>query len=482
MLTTSTGIMLFLGYAVFIIVLVVVTKKKRETADDFLVMERSLGLFRGSLSMAVSWIWAPAVFICSLKSFTQGLPGIFWFTAPNILCFFVFAVFAVRLRDRFPDGYTIAEAFRLRFGERRTHLAALVVAFGYQLGAVIINCVAGATLINLLSGIPYHVGVLMMGGLALSYSLISGLRASVVSDVAQMLMVLVIALFLVPWAVGEAGGISKVTDGFAGVTGEFGNLFDPWVAYSFGIATTIGLISGPVADQMFSQRAFAAKRQSIVPIFVIAGLVFGIVPIVLSIFGFIGAAEVRAGNLVVDDAQMVGPVVVGHLLPTWALGLFAIMAFAGLTSTLDSAFSAIGSLSSIDLPNRPDRDTQDSSRLLSARMGMALFAILGIGIALLRPQLLWVFLVYGALAASLFFPAFLMLFWQNLTSSGAFWGIVAGLVVGTPLSIYANISGNTHLIVASALLGLIVAGLAAAAVSIASRSEQEANHDSRTHP
>ena len=140
MLTTSTGIMLFLGYAVFIIVLVVVTKKKRETADDFLVMERSLGLFRGSLSMAVSWIWAPAVFICSLKSFTQGLPGIFWFTAPNILCFFVFAVFAVRLRDRFPDGYTIAEAFRLRFGERRTHLAALVVAFGYQLGAVIINC------------------------------------------------------------------------------------------------------------------------------------------------------------------------------------------------------------------------------------------------------------------------------------------------------------------------------------------------------
>ena len=187
----------------------------------------------------------------------------------------------MRLRDRYPQGYTIAQVFELRFGVRRTHLAALAVAFGYQFGAVIINCVAGATLINLLSGIPYHFGVLMMAGLALAYSLVSGLRASVISDVAQMLMVLCIAFLLVPWAVSEAGGMSAVTDGFAGVSGEFGNLFDPWVAYTFGIATTIGLISGPVADQMFSQRAFAAKREAIVPIFVVAGLVFGLVPIVL---------------------------------------------------------------------------------------------------------------------------------------------------------------------------------------------------------
>ncbi len=84
MLNSTSGILIFLGYAAFIIILVVVTKLRNETAEDFLVMDRKLGLFRGSLSMAVSWIWAPAVFICSLKSFTQGLPSIFWFTLPNV--------------------------------------------------------------------------------------------------------------------------------------------------------------------------------------------------------------------------------------------------------------------------------------------------------------------------------------------------------------------------------------------------------------
>jgi len=467
MLDFSTGIILFLAYAIFIVLLVWSTKKSKESSEDFLVMSRSMGVFRGSLSMAVSWIWAPAVFICSLQAFNQGLPGIFWFTLPNILTFFVFAPFAVKLRNTYPDGYTISEAFRLKFKNSLAHKASLLVTFGYQLGAIVINCVAGATLINLLSGIPYFAGVLMMGGLSLGYSLISGLRASVLSDVAQMLMVLVVALFLVPWAIFEIGGISVLGSGLGGVTNEFRNIFDPGVAYSFGIATTIGLIAGPIADQMFSQRAFAAKKESIIKIFVFAGLIFGIVPIVLSLLGFIGAAGVQLGMFEINDPQMVGPEVVGYLLPSWALSLFAVMAFAGLTSTLDSAFTAVGSLTAIDLYSETS-DENSEKRVTRARIGMIVFAIIGIGIALFRPQLLWVFLIYGALAASLFLPALFLLFWDRLTGQGAFWGILSGFLVGTPLSLFANVSGNTHLIVLSSILGLMVAGIVSVLVSLLS--------------
>lgn len=472
MINSTTGILIFIGYAIFILILVWFTKDKRENSEDFLLMKRSLGVFQGSLSMAVSWIWAPAVFICSMQAFNQGLPGIFWFTFPNILTFFVFVPFALKLRKTYPNGYTISQAFRKKFDDSKSHKASLLITFGYQLGAIVINCVAGATLISLLSGIPYAAGVLMMGGLALLYSLISGLRASVMSDVAQMLLVLVVAFILVPWAISELGGISVLAKGLGGATGEFTNIFDLNVAYAFGIATTIGLISGPVADQMFSQRAFAAKEGSITKIFVFAGLIFGIVPIVLSLLGFIGAAGVQEGLFQINDPQMVGPEVVNHLLPTWALGLFALMAFAGLTSTLDSAFTAIGSLTAIDLfENNDDQKNASENRIKVARKGMVLFAIIGISIALFRPQLLWVFLVYGALAASLFLPALLMLFWDKITSNGIFYGIISGFVLGTPLSIFANISGSTHLIVLSAVLGLMVAGVVAVLVSLSSKKQ-----------
>ena len=467
MLNSTTGILLFVGYAIFILLLVWFTKGEKENSEDFLLMKRSLGVFQGSLSMAVSWIWAPAVFICSMQAYNQGLPGIFWFTFPNILTFFVFVPFALKLRKTFPNGYTVSQAFKQRFKDSKAHKASLVITFGYQLGAIVINCVAGATLINLLSGIPYLTGVLMMGGLALAYSLISGLRASVLSDVAQMLLVLVVAFILVPFAVSELGGISVLSKGLGGASGEFGNIFDLDVAYSFGIATTIGLIAGPVADQMFSQRAFAAKEGTITRIFVFAGLIFGLVPIVLSLLGFIGAAGVQEGLFEIRDPQMVGPEVVGHLLPNWALGLFALMAFAGLTSTLDSAFTAIGSLTTIDLLGKIDNDERSSvEKVKTARKGTVIFAIIGVAIALLKPQLLWVFLVYGALAASLFLPAFLMLFWEKITANGIFYGILSGFILGTPLSIFANVSENTHLIVLSAILGLMVAGIVAIVVSI----------------
>ena len=52
---------------------------------EFLVAGRSLGVWLAALSIAASWIWAPALFVASQKAYDQGLPGVFWFTFPNVL-------------------------------------------------------------------------------------------------------------------------------------------------------------------------------------------------------------------------------------------------------------------------------------------------------------------------------------------------------------------------------------------------------------
>jgi len=466
MLEGNTGLIIFVTYAILILAVVIITRKANENSDDFLLMKRNLGVFQGSLSMAVSWIWAPAIFICSQQAYNQGLPGIFWFTFPNILTFFIFVPIALKLRKKFPKGHTISEAFRLRFNDSKAHKASLLVTLGYQLGAIVINCIAGATLISILSGIQYSTGVIMMGGLALSYSLISGLRASVLSDIVQMSMVIIIAFIIVPLAINKIGGFDVVLEGIGGFEGKYKNIFDPQIAFAFGIATSIGLIAGPVADQMFSQRAYAAKEGNVMKIFIYAGLLFGLVPIVLSLLGFIGAAGVLNGTFTINDSQMVGPEVISHLLPKWALCLFAVMAFAGLTSTLDSAFTAVGSLTSIDLLNEPESTSQKKIKV--ARLGMIAFSIIGISLALLQPKLLWVFLIYGAIAASLFLPTILILFWDKVTSVGVFYGILSGVIIGTPLAIFANVSENTNLIVLSSILGLLVAGIITVLVSFIS--------------
>ena len=81
--------MLALFGLVMISLVYFLTKKKLNTNERFLVADRQVSWIRGAFSIAVSWIWAPAIFIASLQAYTKGIAGAFWFIAPNIICFFI---------------------------------------------------------------------------------------------------------------------------------------------------------------------------------------------------------------------------------------------------------------------------------------------------------------------------------------------------------------------------------------------------------
>lgn len=463
-LLTQTESLVILGGFGAVMILIVALKELGAvpTAERFLVRNRDVGVIAGAFSIAVTWIWAPAIFICSMQSYTKGLPGIFWFTAPNILCFFLFAPLGIRLRRLLPQGYTLPEFIYRRFGkDKRTHLAFLCVFFGYQLGATVINTLAGGTLMHALSGLDVRWAIVCTVIPVLAYSMISGMVASIITDFIQMSMILVIAFVLVPMSVIKAGGWSAVANGIGGVSGEYANVFDPWIAYTMGIPMTLGLLAGPIGDQMFFQRSMSAQINKIAKTFVLGGIVFGVVPIALSILGFLAANPEINSALTVQDPQVVGAVVVGHFLPKWALVAFCLMAIAGLASTLDSSYIAVSSLAAVDIYKHYVNPAPTDRQILTvSRYTMFGMTLLGTGIAMLQPKLLWVFLIYGALASAGMFPTVLSLCWKKLPPKGAFWGVALSLGVGTPLSIYANITENVHLIViaaiASVAIGLVV--------------------------
>lgn len=426
--------------------------------EGFLVADRSLPLWRAALSIAVSWAWAPAIFICSLQSYTQGLPGIFWFTVPNILCFFVFAPFALKLRKQMPQGYTISEFLYQRFDKNAfTHISFLVMFFIYQFGAIVMNSLAGGTLLHSVSGLGLNQAIISMSLIALAYSLISGLKASVFTDMIQMIMILTFAIVLVPWCIFESGGMSNVINGFSGVDGKYGNIFDPWVAFSMGIPMTLSLISGPFIDQMFYQRTWAVKKGMVKKTFIYGGLIFGLIPVTLSLLGFLGATMVNQGLITVSDPQMVGPAVVSALLPRAALYFFCLMAFAALCSTMDSAFCAGSSLGAIDIFKRYIKpEAQDKQILRFSRLFMVVFAVFGTAVALLKPKLLWLFMIYGAVGAAGVFPVMFAIGSKKLTAGWASLAVATSIGVGLPFSIYANIKEDPYLVVASCITSVSI--------------------------
>ena len=126
----STGYALLWGFGIAMILLTSLGSlgQRWRTQVGFLAAGRNVNWWLGAFSIAVSWIWAPALFVSVQQAYQQGVPGIFWFTFPNILCLFIMAPLARRIRRYLPTGYTQPEWIRHRFDER-THRIYLVPFF-----------------------------------------------------------------------------------------------------------------------------------------------------------------------------------------------------------------------------------------------------------------------------------------------------------------------------------------------------------------
>ncbi len=463
-ITAQSGYILLLSFGIIMTLISLIYKAKKGDSrkEDFLLANRKVGWLKGGTSIAASWIWAPALFISVQIAYEMGLAGLFWFTIPNIAALLIFAFLAPKIRKLLPEGYTLPQYIKHRFQSKRLHKLYLFPYFFYQLMAVTVQLFAGGSLVSLLTGIPIQAVMPILLIIALIYTLISGLRASILTDSIQLLMIFGVGAIILPLVWEAGGGISTITAGFAGISGVQ-SIFDPGVAFSFGIVTSIGLIAGAISDQQYWQRAFAIKKSELVKSFIFGGILFGIVPIALSILGFMAVSPDLGITLPAGvDTSMIGVQTVATLLPSWAVFLFVIMLLSGLSSTLDSGLIAASSLWVTDV----SKSKSEAGQIRAARYSMIGIGLLGLAvayIALYIPEfglkhLWWIF---NTIAACVMVPTILSLYKKNLNEKGIFWGILIAFVVGIPLFIYSNVINDPVWIVGSSLFVVAISTVSA---------------------
>ena len=452
-----------------------------QTAVGFMAAGRKVPWWLGAISLSVTWIWAPALFVSVQQAYQNGIPGIFWFTFPNILALIVIAPLAVRIRKYLPTGYSQPEWIRLRFDEK-THKMYLVPFFWYQLMAVTVQLYAGGSIFSLLTGVPIEVVMIILATTTLTYGVISGMRASIITDFLQYGLIILAGLLVIPWTISQAGGLSSVTAGLGGLTGEHRSIFDAQVAFNFGIVTSIGLLSGSLSDQQHWQRAFTIEPKGLIRAYVVSGFLFGIVPIAISLLGFLGANPALGIKLPAGvDPSMIGVTVVAHFLPKWAVASFLIMMLGGLCSTLDSGMCAASALYALNWFKFSDDETKvrekqrlgksltpeeeivsselDRKIVKQGRIGMVGITIAGFLVALavlhipgFGLQYLW--WVFNTVAACVAVPTVLSLYWNRLSSRGVFWGVLIAFVAGIPVFIWGNII-ESPLVTVAGSVGII---------------------------
>ena len=81
-------------------------KNKKQTSESFLVANRNVGGKFGAMSIAASWIWAPAIFVSTEVGYRWGYSALVWFVIPNMLSLVLFALIAPKILDKIPKGFS----------------------------------------------------------------------------------------------------------------------------------------------------------------------------------------------------------------------------------------------------------------------------------------------------------------------------------------------------------------------------------------
>ena len=151
------GIMVLVAYAVLMIVATIVFAKRDKDSDSFYVGNRNMGTVSSAISIAATWIWAPALFTSAEKAYLNGVPGLFWFLVPNILCLLIFIPFAKRIRKEMPNGITLSGYMHEKYRSEKVKGVYLFQLTMLTVLSTAVQLLAGGKILSVATGLPLWV-------------------------------------------------------------------------------------------------------------------------------------------------------------------------------------------------------------------------------------------------------------------------------------------------------------------------------------
>ncbi|XP_058600410.1 sodium/glucose cotransporter 2 isoform X2 [Onychostoma macrolepis] len=367
---------------------------------------------------------------------------------------------------------TMPQYLKKRFGGTRISLYLSVISlFLYIFTKISVDMFSGAVFIQQALGWNIYVAVIALLCITALYTVTGGLAALMYTDTVQTFVIIAGAFVLMGFSFHEVGGYSALLDKYSlslpsqrsvniseqcytpredafhllrdPMTGDL-----PWPGVLFGIA-----IIGSwywCTDQVIVQRCLAARSLTHVKAGCILCGYLKLLPMFLMVFpGMIsrvlypdevGCVEpsicTKVCGTAVGCSNIAYPKLVVSVMPTGLRGLMLAVMLAALMSSLASIFNSSSTLFTMDIWTRIRPQARDKELMIVGRVWI--LCIVAISIC-------WIPVVQAAQSGQLFdyiqsvtsylappiaAVFFLAIFVKRVNESGAFWGLMGGLVMG----------------------------------------------------
>jgi len=411
--------------------------KKHTDFEDFFLAGRSLTTPLLITTLISTYYGIDVLFGDSQLGFTNGVVAWFAYARPTY-AFFLIAAFLLAHRLREEDFKSLPDILDKYYGKKTRYVGA-ITSFIYSLPAL--SLYGFGMLGDVILGWEPIMGMLVLGGIALIYTLTGGFWAVALTDSIQFVLMCVVLAMAFPFAMNLIGGFDEMIEVLEPSYFDTMGDMSIWLIIIYA-STGLSILVEPT----FYQRIFAAKSYKNVRNALVIGIfIWGSYDWIITILAMAAKVAVIQGTLPFDvapDAALLTVMVAA--LPAGALGLFMAGVLSTEMSTLDSYCLVAGGNVAYDIYKPAFKpEASDQELIKTTRHGILLSWVLGFAMAISFDQMLglWVFMA-SILISSVLAPILLGMYVPNFRKPLAgFLSAGLGLVSTVILNIYIMTNG-----------------------------------------
>ena len=455
-------------FLVFVVATLGITKwaaGKTKSTADFYTAGGGITGFQNGLAIAGDYMSAATLLGLTSMVYFKGYDGFIY-----AVCFFIgwpIILFLIAERLRNLGKFTFADIASYRLDQNRIRTFAAIGSLTVVCFYLIVQMVGAGQLIQLLFGLEYNTAVTVVGILMMVYVTFGGMTATTWVQIIKACLLL-------------GGGISLMLLTLAQFGWSFENLFvkaieshkageklmipgslmaDPISALSLSLGLLFGTAGLPhIMMRFFTVPNAKEARKSV---FYATGFI-GLFFLVTMVLGAAAISIVGTNPAFFEGGQVGGKLIGGGNMPVMHLtkavggdiflGFLSAVAFATILAVVSGLALAGASAISHDLYARVIKkgsatSEQELKVTRMASVGLGIAAIL-LGIAFKDQNVLFLVALAFGVASSVNFPVLILsMYWKGLTTRGALWGGIAGLVSSVGLvilspTVWVKIFGN----------------------------------------
>ncbi|MCX7760096.1 MAG: cation acetate symporter [Hydrogenothermaceae bacterium] len=448
--------------------------KRTRTAKDFYTAGGGITGFQNGLAIAGDYMSAASFLGIAGLVYTSGYDGLLY--SIGFLVGWPIVMFLLSEPLRNLGKYTFADVTSFRLEQTRIRTLAALGSLTVVTFYLIAQMVGAGKLIQLLFGLPYATAVIVVGALMITYVAFGGMLATTWIQIIKAILLLGGATFMALMVLIHFGfdfgslfqtAVNNHAKGEA-IMAPGGLVSDPINAISLGLALMFGTAGLPhILMRFFTVPNAKEARKSVffatgfIGYFYILTFIIGFGAIALFVNHpefFQNAKQIivdnmpkivdatdQTKNLIGDKKALVGGenMAAIHLSnavggPAF-MGFISAVAFATILAVVSGLTLAGASTLSHDLYANVIAKTKDEQKEMKvskiATFVIGIMAIL-LGIVFEKQNVAFMVGLAFAIAASVNFPILLLsIYWKGLTTKGAFWGGIAGLITAVVLII-----------------------------------------------